>query len=64
MASIEKRVRDGQTSWRAHYRTPAGAQRNKTFARKVDAQRFLAGVENAKVVGSYVDGGCVRFLAP
>ncbi len=33
----------------------AGAQRNKTFARKVDAQRFLAGVENAKVVGTYVD---------
>jgi len=36
MASIEKRVRDGPTSWRAHYRTPAGAQRNKTFARKID----------------------------
>ena len=53
--SIEKRVRDGQTSWRAHYRTPAGGQRNKTFARNVDAQRVLAGVENAKVVGSYVD---------
>ena len=55
MASIEKRVRDGQTSWRAHYRTPAGAQRNKTFARKVDAERFLAGVESAKVTGTYVD---------
>ena len=55
MASIEKRVRDGQSTWRAHYRTPAGAQRNKTFARKIDAERFLAGVESAKVVGSYVD---------
>ncbi|GAA4726247.1 hypothetical protein GCM10023350_06220 [Nocardioides endophyticus] len=55
MASIEKRIRDGQTSWRAHYRTPAGNQRNKTFTRKVDAERFLAGVENAKVVGTYVD---------
>jgi hypothetical protein len=31
MASIEKRLRDGQVTWRAHYRTPAGAQRNKTF---------------------------------
>ncbi len=51
MASIEKRVRDGQTSWRAHYRTPAGAQRNKTFARKIDAERFLAGVESAKSSG-------------
>ncbi|GAB2459691.1 hypothetical protein GCM10027062_44180 [Nocardioides hungaricus] len=55
MASIEKRVRDGQTSWRAHYRTPAGAQRNKTFSRKIDAERFLAGVESAKVIGTYVD---------
>ncbi len=60
MASIEKRVRDGQTSWRAHYRTPAGAQRNKTFARKVDAERFLAGVESAKVVGTYVDPALAR----
>jgi hypothetical protein len=33
----------------------AGAQRNKTFARKVDAERFLAGVESAKVIGTYVD---------
>ena len=55
MASIEKRLRDGQTTWRAHYRTPAGVQRNKTFRRKVDAERFLAGVESAKVVGTYVD---------
>jgi integrase len=55
MASIEKRVRDGQTVWRAHYRTPAGAQRNKTFARKLDAERFLASVESAKVTGTYVD---------
>ena len=31
MASIEKRVRNGRKTWRAHYRTPAGAQRNKTF---------------------------------
>ncbi len=55
MASIEKRVLKGQTSWRAHYRTPAGAQRNKTFTRKVDAERFLASVESSKIAGSYVD---------
>jgi integrase len=60
MASIEKRLRDGQTSWRAHYRTPAGAQRNKTFARKLDAERFLAGVESAKVIGTYVDPALAR----
>jgi integrase len=55
MASIEKRIRNGRKTWRAHYRTPAGAQRSKSFARKVDAERFLAGVENSKVIGSYVD---------
>lgn len=55
MASIEKRVRNGRKTWRAHYRTPAGAQRSKSFGRKVDAERFLAGVENSKVIGTYVD---------
>lgn len=55
MASIEKRSRDGRTAWRAHYRTPAGAQRNKTFSRKIDAERFLAGVEHSKATGGYVD---------
>lgn len=41
MASIEKRERAGKPVWRAHYRTPAGRQCNKSFARKVDAERFL-----------------------
>lgn len=52
MASIEKRVRDGRTSWRAHYRTPSGAQRNRSFTLKRDAERFLATVESAKLTGS------------
>ena len=60
MASIEKRVRDGRISWRAHYRTPAGAQRNKTFHRKVDAERFLAGVEASKSAGGFVDPALAR----
>lgn len=55
MASIERRVRSGRTSWRAHYRTPSGEQRNKTFDRKVDAQLFLASVQNAKNTGTYID---------
>jgi integrase len=55
MPSIEKRVRNRQKVWRAHYRTPAGAQRNKSFARKIDAERFLATVESAKLTGTYVD---------
>ena len=60
MASIEKRIRDGRTIWRAHYRTPAGEQRNKTFSRKTDAERFLAGVENSKATGAYVDPALAR----
>ncbi len=55
MAHVEKRSRNGKLTWRARYRTPAGVERSKTFARKVDAERFLASVENAKVSGSYVD---------
>ena len=60
MASIEKRQRNGRPVWRAHYRTPAGGQRNKTFARKVDAERFLASVESAKNAGSFVDPALSR----
>ncbi len=55
MASIERRERGGKPLWRAHYRTPAGAQRNKTFARRGDAERFLASVESSKNAGSFVD---------
>jgi hypothetical protein len=56
MASIEKRPRhDGRASWRAHYRTPSGEQRNKTFDRKAEAERFLANVESSKTTGSFVD---------
>ena len=48
MFSIEKRPRqDGRASWR-HYRTPSGEQRNKTFDRKADAERFLADVESVQ----------------
>lgn len=55
MAHIEKRHRNGGHVWRARYRTPTGAERSRTFSRKVDAERFLASVENAKAAGSYVD---------
>lgn len=60
MASIEKRVRDGQTRWYARYRDPDGQQRTKTFDRKSDAERYLTGVESAKLVGSYVDPSRAR----
>jgi Phage integrase, N-terminal SAM-like domain len=52
MASIEKRLRqDGRASWRAHYRTLSGEQRNKTFNRKAEAERFLASVESSRTPG-------------
>jgi hypothetical protein len=60
MASIERRERGGRPVWRAHYRTPAGAQRNKTFTRKIDAERFLASVESWKNAGSFVDPALAR----
>ena len=41
--------------WRAHYRTPEGKQRGRSFARKVDAERFLTKIEGAKLAGAYVD---------
>ncbi len=41
--------------YRARYRTPDGASRSKTFARKVDAEQFLATVTVSLSEGSYVD---------
>jgi integrase len=43
------------TGWRARWRTPEGAERSKTFTRKLDAERHLASVEHAKVAGTFVD---------
>jgi integrase len=56
MGSIKKRSdRAGKVVWRVYYRDPAGRQRNKSFARKVDAERFLTTVESSKLVGAYID---------
>jgi integrase len=55
MPSIEKRTFSGQPRWYARYRDPAGKQRTKTFPRKVDAERYLAGIETAKLSGGYID---------
>jgi integrase len=52
MAHIEKRE---SGRWRARYRAPDGRERSKTFARKVDAQRFLAAVETDKSRGEWID---------
>jgi Phage integrase, N-terminal SAM-like domain/Phage integrase family len=55
MASIEKRVRNGTVSYRARYRDPSGRQRVKTFRRKVDAEKYLALIEAAKLRGTWTD---------
>lgn len=52
MASIEKRE-NGR--YYARWRTPEGASRIKAFDRKKDAEDHLTTVENAKLVGGYVD---------
>ncbi len=56
MGSI-RRVRhsSGGTSWQARWRDPTGAQRNKNFDRKVDAERHLTTMESRKLTGHYVD---------
>jgi integrase len=41
--------------WRARYLDPDGRQRSRTFARKVEAERFLATVETDKLRGAYID---------
>ena len=41
MGSVEKRLRDGKTTWLARWRDPDGRQRKRSFERRVDAQRYL-----------------------
>src|SRR5664280_957589 len=60
MGSVEKRVRDGRQTWVARWRAPDGAQRKRSFRRKIDAERHLTGVEHAMVTGGYVDPGAGR----
>jgi hypothetical protein len=55
VGSIDRRVRAGQVSWQARWRDPAGQQHKRSFRRKVDAERFLIGVESAKAGGNYVE---------
>jgi excisionase family DNA binding protein len=50
----------GRNRRRARWRDPAGRQRTKSFARKIDAERFLLGIEDAKLRGAYVDPAAGR----
>lgn len=58
MPSVDRRGK----GWRARWRSPDGKSRSKEFARKIDAQRFLAGVEHSKQTGGYVDPSAGRVL--
>lgn len=55
MASVDKRLRDGRTTWVARWRDEAGQQRKRSFTRKGDADRFATTVEADKLRGTYVD---------
>ena len=55
MASVERRTRNDRTRWYVRYRDPSGEQRTKTFDRRIDAERYLTGIESSKLSGSYVD---------
>lgn len=54
MATIKRRS-DRGNRWEVRYRDPEGKQRARLFDRKVDAERFVTGVEHSKLTGSYVD---------
>src|SRR5436190_12321803 len=48
-------IRRWKGGWQARYRDPNGTQRSKSFARKLDAQRFLASTEVSKARGEWLD---------
>jgi hypothetical protein len=55
MASIQKRVRNGKTTYRVQYRDPSGAMRGKVFTRERDARRFETETEHAKLHHAWTD---------
>jgi len=57
MGNIQRRP-NGQ--WRARYRDPAGRERARHFRRRLDAERWLASVENAKHRGEWIDPALSR----
>lgn len=54
-----RKVRSGRYGrgkrWQVRYRDPAGESRNRSFDRKVDAERFMVEVSSQLVRGGYVD---------
>ena len=60
MASIEKRTRNGRTTYRVRYRDPADHQRSKVFALRRDADNWLHANETAKGEHRWVDPAAGR----
>jgi len=52
MGNVQRRP---QGQWRARYRDPAGREHARHFRRRIDAERWLASVENAKHRGEWID---------
>ena len=56
MGSVRKvKHPSGKESWQARWRDPAGNDRARNFARRIDAERYLVGVESDKLTGRYAD---------
>jgi integrase len=55
MGHVGKRIRNGKVIYRVRYRAPDGRERSKNFRRKADAEKYLATIENAKLVGTWTD---------
>ena len=58
MAGNVARRRDG--AWRARYRDARGIEHSQHFDRKLDAQRWLAGIELAQARGEWLDPSLAR----
>src|SRR3954452_4443472 len=60
VASVYKRVRPREgkpdlVTWETRWRDLTGAQRKKSFPKKVDADRYATSIEHSMLTGAYVD---------
>lgn len=63
MATVRRRPSEkqgGRDAWQTRWVDPEGKERARTFARKVDAERFSREVEVEMDRGSYIDVAAAR----
>jgi len=60
MAQVIRDPRDGR--WLARWRDPSGHQRKRSFARKVDAQRWLDQALSDLHRGRYIDPAAAKAM--